>query len=252
MDAQDLVDSLRASLLHAQHINQQFRRRYPKEYSAVISSLPPQPLAGATEPAPASEGSNNAPSPGAPTEPGSREQGGEEPVPQNDGPELQNGEEKKSTDDEEKSNDGDDDDDDGEEEKSIGMEEEQAAKMFIDNRDMERDAFFKARIAHGIDDDKVFDLEPKVDCRRVVESAKESGAQGLLDAMRTYPEEEGVIRRALKELATISADEKVRHEVGYLGGVELIADVMKRYCSKSETICHAAVRILCRFFCALL
>lgn len=68
------------------------------------------------------------------------------------------------------------------------LTEAQAGEMFASTRNMERDAFFKARIAHGIDDDKVIDLGPKVDCKKAVEGAV--GAVGLVNVMEQYPEEE--------------------------------------------------------------
>jgi hypothetical protein len=37
---------------------------------------------------------------------------------------------------------------------------------------MDRDAFFKARIAHGIDDNKVVDLSVKVNCKLEVEKGE--------------------------------------------------------------------------------
>ncbi|GMI23944.1 hypothetical protein TrRE_jg1687, partial [Triparma retinervis] len=74
--------------------------------------------------------------------------------------------------------------------------EEQAGNMFMSTRNMERDAFFKARIAHGIDDDKVVDLSVKVNCKLEVEKAlKEGGASGVLGCMKMFPDEEGVAKR---------------------------------------------------------
>ena len=93
---------------------------------------------------------------------------------------------------------------------------------------MERDAFFKARIAHGIDDDKVFDLSPKVDCKMEVERAlKEGGAQGVLNGMRRFPDEEGGVRRGLKAMLPLCKDEGVRRDLGHLGVVEFIVGAMK-------------------------
>jgi len=100
--------------------------------------------------------------------------------------------------------------------------------MFMETRNMERDAFFKARIAHGIDDDKVFDLSPKVDCKMEVERAlKEGGAQGVLNVMRRFPDEEGVVRRGLKAMLPLCKDEGVRRDLGHLGVVEFIVGAMK-------------------------
>ncbi len=121
--------------------------------------------------------------------------------------------------------------------------EEEAGTMMMESRNAQRDAFFKARIAHGIDDSKKIDLAPKLDCKAVVSAAEKQGALHVLNAMQMYPEMEAVQRRSLKALITMTVEDDVRQELGALSAVRLVSDVMSRY-ESSEGVSHHGIRVV--------
>ena len=160
------IAHLRASLRRSHAIVALLGSDHPEILSDIVSRLPPPPLAlGDEEETKEGEGKDDAlasASPSGPSAFGSKGPGSEVSGP------------------------GADDDDDST--LTPRHTEETAGRLFADARNLERDTFFKARIAHGIDDGKVFDLGPKVDCKKVVEGAV--GAVGLVNVMEQYPEEE--------------------------------------------------------------
>jgi hypothetical protein len=120
--------------------------------------------------------------------------------------------------------------------------EESAGAMFADSRNMERDRFFKARIGAGIDDSKVVDTTEKVNCKNVVNAAK--GYLGMVDVMRMYPEEEGVQRRALKELLEPTTESAARDALGKIGAVSTVVAALENFGKTSPGVAHFGIRVL--------
>ena len=180
----EIIESLRLSLAHAQSITTLLQKRHPEVYKELIQTLPPpkaKELETTVELTPAFADYET--------------HGVEDSKPQT------------ST-----NNDNNDNNDNNSTNSDFTPEpqhtEETAGELFADSRNMERDRFFKARIAEGIDDDKIVDTGPKVDARKVMaRGLQDCGYTGVVDVMRTYPEDEGVQRHGLKNLLPFTTQE---------------------------------------------
>jgi len=231
MPPSEIIASLRASLSHAQSLTAALAKKHPDIYKKLLAGLPPPPslavpgavvpgAVGASPPA-SEENSTSVPSP-VTAKVSSDKEGSDKAEREEEGTEG-----------------------DGDSEAGPEFTEEDAGGMIAGGRSEERDLFFKARIASGINDEKTFDLGPKVDCEKAVEAAvAEAGSVGCLNVARAYPEEEGVARRALKRLAGFSTDGKERETLGERGAVRLVVDCMERYGAASPGVAHFGTRTL--------
>lgn len=219
MSQDDIILSLRRSLAHQMQISTALSKKHPDIFASIVASLPPPPsddnLPNAIPPSNTADASGLAisnmgdlppPSPRPEDKDDETSNSDFTPIPQ--------------------------------------VTEEEAGTMFADSRNMERDRFFKARIAHGIDDDKNFDTPP-VNCKAEVDKAdKEGGYVAVMNAMRMYPEEEGVQRRGLKLLVGYAADDEHRVTMGSLGCVDLTVTAMTTYTPSSEGVAHFGLKTL--------
>ena len=149
MDQHQLIESLRTSLAHAQNILNVIQKKHPDVYSDVLESLPPPPPLSKSW----QEGSLGHPLHDPSSADGvsiaAASENGKQAVPSDE----QSCASSDFT-------------------AEPQVTEEQAGNMFMSTRNMDRDAFFKARIAHGIDDNKVVDLSVKVNCKLEVEKGE--------------------------------------------------------------------------------
>ncbi|GMH98336.1 hypothetical protein TrVE_jg12919 [Triparma verrucosa] len=215
MDTDAIITSLRTSLQHAQAIVDSLATKNPELFDEIVSALPVPPLL--------SDRSFSAPSVTNQSESASA------PFPAPESKEPENDENSVSS---------------ASTFTPAPMSEAAAGTMFAESRNMERDAFFKARIAAGIDDNKVIDLTPKVDCKKEVERAEKAGPIGLVNVMKLYPEEEGVQRRSLRLLIPLSKIPAARSTLGGYGLITVISTVLKRHYKSSEGCCHFGIRVL--------
>ncbi|GMI17541.1 hypothetical protein TrLO_g14803 [Triparma laevis f. longispina] len=214
MDQENIITSLRTSLQHAQAIIDQLATKNPALLNEIVSALPvPPPLSSRSLSVPETKSS------------------GEEDDPPPPDPNTNNDDETNSV-------------SSASTFTPAPISEAQAGTMFAESRNMERDAFFKARIAAGIDDNKIIDLTPKIDCKKEVERASKNGPIGLVNVMKLYPEEEAVQRRSLRLLIPLSKNPSTRTLLGSYGLIPLISTLLKLHHKTSEGCTHFSIRVL--------